>query len=202
MKFKRSPGTSSESIGIQNVREKSSTDGAEIAIREVRDVSNRRTFDQTHRTLKVCIPLMQNVLEHLDRRACVEQAHSTHWNRWYVVYLFSNRIIPDIGLAGTIGTALFVQIGSSLTKGGPGSLFVAFTLWSTFVLAVNNCLCMKPELISMSLALKYHVLQLKWLLGSRSHHPLCVSRAHRPSTPLIYHTFFRFDLPTTLLTLP
>ena len=62
---------------------------------------------------------------------------------------------------GTIGTALFVQIGVSLSKGGPGkllldiyapavkyllilnlgSLFFAFTLWCTFILAVNNCLC-------------------------------------------------------------
>ncbi|KAJ7219477.1 amino acid permease/ SLC12A domain-containing protein, partial [Mycena pura] len=43
---------------------------------------------------------------------------------------------------GTIGTALFVQIGSALTKGGPGtgSLFLAFTIWSTFILAINNCL--------------------------------------------------------------
>ncbi|KAJ7444891.1 general amino acid permease AGP2 [Mycena latifolia] len=50
------------------------------------------------------------------------------------------RHIQLIGIGGTIGTALFVQIGSALTKGGPGSLFLAFTLWSTFILAVNNCL--------------------------------------------------------------
>ncbi|KAF9469325.1 general amino acid permease AGP2 [Collybia nuda] len=51
-----------------------------------------------------------------------------------------NRHIQLIGIGGTVGTALFVQIGSALTKGGPGSLFLAFTLWSTFILAVNNCL--------------------------------------------------------------
>ncbi|GLB34703.1 putative general amino acid permease [Lyophyllum shimeji] len=51
-----------------------------------------------------------------------------------------NRHIQLIGIGGTVGTALFVQIGSSLTKGGPGSLFLAFTLWSTFILAINNCL--------------------------------------------------------------
>ncbi|KAF8695440.1 hypothetical protein AX14_001820 [Amanita brunnescens Koide BX004] len=51
-----------------------------------------------------------------------------------------NRHIQMIGLGGTIGTALFVQISSVLVKGGPGSLFVAFALWSTFILAVNNCL--------------------------------------------------------------
>ncbi|KAF7338121.1 General amino acid permease [Mycena venus] len=50
------------------------------------------------------------------------------------------RHIQLIGIGGTIGTALFVQIGSALTKGGPGSLFLAFTIWSTFILAINNCL--------------------------------------------------------------
>ncbi|KIY65292.1 hypothetical protein CYLTODRAFT_492447 [Cylindrobasidium torrendii FP15055 ss-10] len=50
------------------------------------------------------------------------------------------RHIQLIGIGGTIGTALFVQIGASLTKGGPASLFIAFTVWCTFVMAVNNCL--------------------------------------------------------------
>ncbi|KAJ7097729.1 general amino acid permease AGP2 [Mycena belliarum] len=50
------------------------------------------------------------------------------------------RHIQLIGIGGTIGTALFVQIGTSLTQGGPGSLFLAFTIWSTFILAINNCL--------------------------------------------------------------
>ncbi|KAK1231997.1 general amino acid permease agp2 [Marasmius sp. AFHP31] len=52
-----------------------------------------------------------------------------------------SRHIQLIGIGGTIGTALFVQIGSALTKGGPGSLFLGFTIWCTFILAVNNCLC-------------------------------------------------------------
>ncbi|KAJ4487779.1 general amino acid permease AGP2 [Lentinula aciculospora] len=51
-----------------------------------------------------------------------------------------NRHIQLMAIGGTIGTALFVQIGQALTKGGPASLFVAFTLWSTFILAINNCL--------------------------------------------------------------
>ncbi|KAJ7286055.1 general amino acid permease AGP2 [Mycena rebaudengoi] len=50
------------------------------------------------------------------------------------------RHIQLIGIGGTIGTALFVQIGGALTKGGPGSLFLAFTIWSTFILAINACL--------------------------------------------------------------
>ncbi|KAJ7940420.1 general amino acid permease AGP2 [Mycena leptocephala] len=43
------------------------------------------------------------------------------------------RHIQLIGIGGTVGTAMFVQIGSALTKGGPGSLFLAFTIWSEMV---------------------------------------------------------------------
>ncbi|KAJ3995630.1 general amino acid permease AGP2 [Lentinula boryana] len=51
-----------------------------------------------------------------------------------------SRHIQLMAIGGTIGTALFVQIGQALTEGGPASLFIAFTLWSTFILAINNCL--------------------------------------------------------------
>ncbi|KAF7779031.1 hypothetical protein Agabi119p4_3376 [Agaricus bisporus var. burnettii] len=51
-----------------------------------------------------------------------------------------NRHIQMIGIGGTIGTALFVQIGGTLVKGGPANLFLAFTIWCTFILAVSNCL--------------------------------------------------------------
>jgi hypothetical protein len=39
------------------------------------------------------------------------------------------RHIQLIGIGGTIGTALFVSIGRGLLNGGPGSLFLAFTIW-------------------------------------------------------------------------
>ncbi|ESK87643.1 general amino acid permease [Moniliophthora roreri MCA 2997] len=52
----------------------------------------------------------------------------------------SSRHIQLIGIGGSIGTAIFVQIGAALTHGGPGSLFVAFAFWSTVVLALNNSL--------------------------------------------------------------
>jgi yeast amino acid transporter len=39
------------------------------------------------------------------------------------------RHIQLIGIGGTIGTALFVQIGRGLINGGPASLFMAFTIW-------------------------------------------------------------------------
>ncbi|KAK0463518.1 general amino acid permease AGP2 [Desarmillaria tabescens] len=45
-----------------------------------------------------------------------------------------------IQLIGIGGTALFVQIGSVLPYGGPGSLLLAFALWATVVLAINSCL--------------------------------------------------------------
>jgi amino acid transporter len=39
------------------------------------------------------------------------------------------RHIQLIGIGGTIGTALYIQIGKTLMKGGPGSLFLAFSIW-------------------------------------------------------------------------
>ncbi|PBK78847.1 hypothetical protein ARMSODRAFT_1078319 [Armillaria solidipes] len=51
-----------------------------------------------------------------------------------------SRHIQLIGIGGTIGTALFVQIGSALPHGGPGSLLLAFVVWATVVLAINSCL--------------------------------------------------------------
>lgn len=52
----------------------------------------------------------------------------------------NNRQIQLIAIGGSIGTALFVSIGSGLYNGGPGSLFIAYTL-QCFVLAmVNNSL--------------------------------------------------------------
>lgn len=39
------------------------------------------------------------------------------------------RHVQLISIGGTIGTALFVQIGKGLIQGGPASLFLAFTFW-------------------------------------------------------------------------
>ncbi|KAF1970313.1 hypothetical protein BU23DRAFT_556976 [Bimuria novae-zelandiae CBS 107.79] len=50
------------------------------------------------------------------------------------------RHIQLIGIGGTIGTALYVQIGRGLMNGGPASLFLAFTIWCTFILAVTLCM--------------------------------------------------------------
>ncbi|KAF2034976.1 hypothetical protein EK21DRAFT_97174 [Setomelanomma holmii] len=48
-----------------------------------------------------------------------------------------SRHIQLIGIGGTIGTALYVQIGRGLMNGGPGALFLAFSLWCTVILAVT-----------------------------------------------------------------
>lgn len=50
------------------------------------------------------------------------------------------RHLQLIGIGGTIGTALYVQIGKSLLNGGPGSLFIAFSLWCLPILAVTLCM--------------------------------------------------------------
>lgn len=49
-----------------------------------------------------------------------------------------NRKIQLIAAGGSIGTALFINIGSALAKGGPGSLLLAFTLYTMILTLANN----------------------------------------------------------------
>ncbi|KAI1343678.1 amino acid permease/ SLC12A domain-containing protein [Xylariaceae sp. FL0016] len=49
-----------------------------------------------------------------------------------------NRQIQLIAVGGSIGTALFVSIGSGLVAGGPGSLLIAYTIYAFMVAMVNN----------------------------------------------------------------
>ena len=51
-----------------------------------------------------------------------------------------NRQIQLIAIGGSIGTALFVSIGTGLAHGGPGSLFLAYTIYSIMLGLVNNCM--------------------------------------------------------------
>lgn len=51
-----------------------------------------------------------------------------------------NRQIQLIAIGGSIGTALFVSVGSALRHGGPGSLILAYTIYSCFLGLVNNCM--------------------------------------------------------------
>lgn len=39
------------------------------------------------------------------------------------------RHLQLIGIGGTIGTALYVQIGNNLRTSGPASLFLGFSIW-------------------------------------------------------------------------
>lgn len=50
----------------------------------------------------------------------------------------SGRQIQMIAIGGSIGTALFVSIGSGLAQGGPGSLFITFVVYCFFLAAVNK----------------------------------------------------------------
>lgn len=51
-----------------------------------------------------------------------------------------NRQIQLIAIGGSIGTALFVSIGGGLRAGGPGNLFLAYTIYSIMLGFVNNCM--------------------------------------------------------------
>lgn len=50
----------------------------------------------------------------------------------------SGRQIQMIAIEGSIGTALFVSIGSDLISGGPGSLLIAFTICSCILGCINS----------------------------------------------------------------
>lgn len=50
-----------------------------------------------------------------------------------------NRQVQLIAIGGSIGTATFVSIANGLVKGGPGSLFLAYTIYSCMLGLVNNC---------------------------------------------------------------
>lgn len=62
-----------------------------------------------------------------------------------------NRQIQLLAIGGSIGTALFVSIGGGLQKGGPGSLFLAYTIYSAMLGLVNNCIA---EMTGMDALLK------------------------------------------------
>ncbi|KAJ4258853.1 hypothetical protein NW762_007940 [Fusarium torreyae] len=51
-----------------------------------------------------------------------------------------NRQVQLIAIGGSIGTASFVSIGTGLIKGGPGSLLIAYTIYSCMLGLVNNCI--------------------------------------------------------------
>lgn len=62
----------------------------------------------------------------------------------------NNRQIQLIAIGGSIGTALFISIGGGLASAGPGSLFIAYTLYSCVLGLVNNCLAEMTTLMPVS----------------------------------------------------
>lgn len=62
----------------------------------------------------------------------------------------NNRQIQLIAIGGSIGTALFVSIGSGLSTAGPGSLFLAYALYSMVLGLVNNSLAEMTTLMPVS----------------------------------------------------
>lgn len=52
----------------------------------------------------------------------------------------NNRQMQLLAIGGSVGTALFVSIGNGLAAGGPGSLFLAYTIYSVVVGLINNCM--------------------------------------------------------------
>lgn len=62
----------------------------------------------------------------------------------------NNRQIQLIAIGGSIGTALFVSIGTGLAKGGPGSLLLAYTLYPCVLALVNNSLAEMTVLYPVS----------------------------------------------------
>lgn len=61
-----------------------------------------------------------------------------------------NRQIQLIAIGGSIGTGLFVSIGSGLHHGGPGSLFLAYAIYAIFLGLVNNCIAEMTILMPVS----------------------------------------------------
>jgi amino acid transporter len=61
-----------------------------------------------------------------------------------------NRQIQLLAIGGSIGTALFVSIGGGLQKGGPASLFLAYTIYSCMLGLVNNCIAEMTVMMPVS----------------------------------------------------
>ncbi|PYI30464.1 hypothetical protein BP00DRAFT_203489 [Aspergillus indologenus CBS 114.80] len=87
-----------------------------------------------------------------DSAVCSNTFASDHTHR-----KLKPRHIQLIGIGGTIGTALYVQIGKGLMHGGPGSLFLAFLIWSLVILCIT--VCKRPycsTLLASLLAVRNH----------------------------------------------
>lgn len=78
-------------------------------------------------------------IEHLTSASDYQPGHTIEASGHLQRHL-GNRQIQFIAIGGSIGTALFISIGSGLTAGGPGSLLTAFMVQCVMMAAVNNCM--------------------------------------------------------------
>lgn len=89
-------------------------------------------------TEPVCVNEKNSSLERLDPRPSNDGAACDNVDS--LTRQLRNRHIQLIAIGGSIGTALFLSIGGGLNKGGPGSLFIAYTLYSIVLGLINNCI--------------------------------------------------------------
>ncbi|KAK1466602.1 hypothetical protein CTAM01_17004 [Colletotrichum tamarilloi] len=52
----------------------------------------------------------------------------------------SNRQVQLVAIGGSIGTAVFVSMGGALQRSGPGSLLLAFVIYTIILSLCNNCM--------------------------------------------------------------
>ncbi|KKY21631.1 putative amino acid permease [Phaeomoniella chlamydospora] len=69
-----------------------------------------------------------------------EEQYGTVHNIGHLSRKLSWRQMQLMIIGGSIGTALFVTIGAGLMSAGPGSLFLAFVIYSIFLACCNNCM--------------------------------------------------------------
>lgn len=75
-------------------------------------------------------------LYHVDTHA--SEVHGQVHNADQLQRHLGNRQVQLIAIGGSIGTATFVSISNGLVKGGPGSLFLAYTIYTCMLGLVNN----------------------------------------------------------------
>lgn len=61
-----------------------------------------------------------------------------------------NRQLQLIAIGGSIGTGLFVTIGSGLARAGPGSLFLGIIVYCCLIGLVNSCMAEMATLMPVS----------------------------------------------------
>jgi amino acid transporter len=75
-------------------------------------------------------------LYHVDTQT--SETHGQVHNADQLQRHLGNRQVQLIAIGGSIGTAVFVSISNGLVKGGPGSLFLAYMVYTCMLGLVNN----------------------------------------------------------------